>query len=187
MPATKAPGQTVVQLRISLQDVHPVVWRRLLVPGGVRLSKLHDMFQAAMGWTDSHLHSFRIGDALYGMCFDDYPDDEIDEKSVTVTGALRDQRRFVYEYDFGDSWEHDVVVEERTTTTLGLKFAVCVDGQNACPPEDCGGVGGYATMLEALADPAHEEHDSYLVWVGGPFDPTAFELAEANIALQRVR
>ncbi|HUS60668.1 MAG TPA: plasmid pRiA4b ORF-3 family protein [Acidimicrobiales bacterium] len=185
MPAK--PSQAVIQLRISLQDVHPVVWRRLLVPGGVRLSKLHDMFQAAMGWTDSHLHSFRIGDELYGMQFDDYPEDEIDEKAVTVSEALRHHRQFVYEYDFGDSWEHDVVVEERTTTALGLKFAVCVDGQNACPPEDCGGSGGYARMLDALADPAHEEHDSYLKWADGPFDSTAFELAEANVALQRLR
>jgi hypothetical protein len=140
-----------------------------------------------MGWTDSHLHSFRVGDALYGMQFDDYPPEEIDEKSVTVIGALKGQRRVVYEYDFGDSWEHDVVVEATTTAALGLKFAVCVDGQNACPPEDCGGPPGYSMMLEALADPAHEEHDQFLTWVGGVFDPAVFELAEANIALQRLR
>lgn len=187
MPATTPPGQAVVQLRISLRDVHPVVWRRLLVPGSVRLAKLHLMFQAAMGWTDSHLHSFQVGDDLYGMQFDDYPPEEIDEKSVTVIGAVKGQRRFVYEYDFGDSWEHDVVVEATTTTALGLKFAVCVDGQNACPPEDCGGTGGYSMMLEALADPTHEERDQFLTWVGGAFDPAAFDLAEANIALQRVR
>ncbi len=163
-----------------------MVWRRLLVPGNVRLSRLHDVFQAAMGWTDSHLHSFRIGDALYGTQFDDYPPEELDEKSVTVVAALREQRRFLYEYDFGDSWEHEVVVEAIAEATLGLKFAVCLDGQNACPPEDCGGVGGYSMMLEALADPSHEEHDDYLTWVGGAFDPTAFELAEANVALQHL-
>jgi Plasmid pRiA4b ORF-3-like protein len=176
----------VVQLRISLKEVRPVVWRRLLVPGNIRLSRLHDVFQAAMGWTNSHLHSFRIGDALYGTQFDDYPPDEPDEKSITVVGALGDQRRFRYEYDFGDSWEHEVVVEAITKATRGLKSAVCVDGQNACPPEDCGGVGGYAMMLEALADPSHEEHDEYLTWVGGAFDPAAFELAEINIALQHL-
>jgi hypothetical protein len=187
VPVTKPPGQTVLRLRISLLDVHPVVWRRLLVPGSVRLSKLHLMFQAAMGWTDSHLHSFRIGDLLYGTQFDDYPPEELDEKSVTALSALRGQRRFIYEYDFGDSWEHEVVVEAMTTTALGLKFAVCLDGQNVCPPEDCGGTPGYATMLEALADPSHEEHDQFLTWVGGAFDPAAFDLAEANIALQRVR
>jgi len=176
----------VVQLRISLQEVRPVVWRRLLVPGSVRLSKLHAVFQAAMGWTNSHLHSFRIGDTVYGMQFDDYPPGEKDEKSVTVVGALRDQRQFLYEYDFGDSWEHKVVVEAITKAELGLKLAVCVDGQNACPPEDCGGAGGYLMMLDALADPSHEEHDGFLTWVGGAFDPAAFELALANIALQRL-
>jgi len=145
------------------------------------------MLQAAMGWTDSHLHCFRIGDELYGMQFDDYPEGEIDETSVTVIGALSGHRRFVYEYDFGDSWDHDVVVEATWTMPSGLKFAVCVDGQNACPPEDCGGVPGYALMLEALGDPSHEEHDDFLGWLGGPFDPEAFDLAVPNAALQRVR
>ena len=181
------PGQSVVQLRVQLAEVHPPVWRRLVVPGSVRLAKLHSVLQAAMGWTDSHLHSFRIGDELYGMQFDEHPEDEIDEKTVTVLRALSGHRRFFYDYDFGDSWEHEVVVESMSTTPTGLKFAVCVDGQNACPPEDCGGVGGYSLMLEALADPSHEEHDDYMRWLGGPFDPAAFDLAGTNAALQQVR
>lgn len=181
------PGQSVVQLRLSLKDITPTIWRRLLVPGSVRLAKLHLMFQAAMGWTNSHLHDFRIGDQLYGTQFDDYPDDELNENDVTVLQAVSDQRRFIYHYDFGDSWDHEVVVEARWTMPVGLKFAVCVDGQHACPPEDCGGHPGYAEMLEALADPSHDEHDSYLQWVGGSFDPTEFDLAVANAALQRVR
>lgn len=135
-------GRSVVQLRIQLEETAPVVWRRLLVPGSIRLPKLHDIFQAAMGWTNSHLHSFRIGESLYGMQFDDYPDEEIDEKTVTVLQAVRGHRRFVYEYDFGDSWQHAVVVEEMLKAPNGLKYAVCIDGQNACPPEDCGGTHG---------------------------------------------
>jgi len=177
----------VFQLRAQLKEVRPVIWRRLLVPGSVRLDKLHLMLQAAMGWTNSHLHCFRVGKLTYGSQYDDYPEDELDEKSVSVVGALKDQRRFVYEYDFGDSWEHDVVVEDRLAPRLGLKFAVCLDGQNACPPEDCGGVPGYRAMLESLADPKDGEHDRYLAWLGDPFDPTCFDLAEANAALQRVR
>ncbi len=180
-------GQSVVQLRIQLEDTAPVVWRRLLVPGSIRLPKLHDIFQAAMGWTDSHLHSFRIGESLYGMQFDDYPDEEIDEKTVTVFQAVRDHRRFTYEYDFGDSWEHSVVVEEMLKAPNGLKYAVCIDGQNACPPEDCGGTHGYSLMLEALADPTHEEHRDFARWLGAPFDPEAFNLAVANAALQALR
>ena len=180
------PGQTVLQLRITLQDVDPIVWRRVLVPGGVRLAKLHDMLQAAMGWTDSHLHLFRIGDATYGSQLDDYPDDELDEKSVTVIGVLRNSRRFVYDYDFGDGWEHEVVIEDITTAPLGLKFAVCLDGQNACPPEDCGGPPGYEDLRRVLADP-DDEYEHMVRWVGGPFNPEAFSVAEANIALQRSR
>ncbi len=180
--------QTVFQLRIQLKDVAPTVWRRILVPGGVRLPKLHDMFQAAMGWTNSHLHQFTIDGATYGMHFEDWPDDELDEKDYTVSFALRGGvRRFSYEYDFGDSWSHEVVVEQTSFPQLSLKFGVCIDGQNACPPEDVGGVHGYGGFLEALADPTHEEHDDYLVWVGYKFDPTAFDLATANAALQRLR
>lgn len=175
------------QLRAQLKRVDPVVWRRLLVPGSARLDKLHLMLQAAMGWTNSHLHCFRVGDLTYGTQFDDNPLDELDEGEVSVTQLLRDERRFLYEYDFGDSWEHDVVVEDRSNLRLGLKFAVCLDGQNACPPEDCGGVPGYRAMLQSLDDPADEEHESYLTWLGGAFDPTHFDLAEANAALQRVR
>ena len=114
------------------------MWRRLLVPASVCVAKLHDMFQAAMGWTNSHLHSFTIGGDRYGMHFDDYPEDEIDEKQVTVLRAIGEHRSFSYEYDFGDAWEHEVMVEDFARTSLGLKHAVCVDGQNACPPENCG-------------------------------------------------
>lgn len=181
------PGQSVVQLRIQLVGIDPPVWRRLLVPGSVRLAKLHDMFQAAMGWTDSHLHSFEIGDERYGMHADDYPEDEIDDKTVTVISAVRDQRQFLYEYDFGDSWDHEIVIESTWSIPTGLKFAVCVDGQNACPPEDCGGAYGYAQLLDAVADPTHAEHEDVMRWLGGPFDPAAFDLAEVNAALQRLR
>ncbi len=145
------------------------------------------MFQVAMGWTNSHLHSFTIGEQQYVMEVDD-PEEELDEQETTVSVALRGGvRRFTYAYDFGDSWEHEVVVEDATSSPLSLKHAVCLDGQNACPPEDVGGVGGYEQFLEALADPTHEEHARYLDWVGYRFDPAAFDLAALNADLQRVR
>lgn len=181
------PGQGVFQLHITLDDVEPTVWRRLLVPASVRVVKLHDIFQVAMGWTNSHLHSFTIGGDRYGMHFDDYPEDEIDEKKVTVLRAIGEHRSFSYEYDFGDSWDHEVVVEDFVRIPQGLRHAVCLDGQNACPPEDCGGAGGYAELLEVLADPGHEEHEHLLRWVGGAFDATLFDLAGVNVALQHVR
>jgi hypothetical protein len=181
------PGQGVFRLRITLVDVEPTVWRCLLVPGAVRMSKLHDIFQGAMGWTNSHLHSFTIGDDRYGMLDDDDDEDKIDEKGVTVLGAIGEHRRFSYEYDFGDGWDHEVVVEDFVRTPQGLKYAVCVDGQNACPPENCGGPGGYAQVLEVLADPDHDEHDELSRWVGGSFDSTFFDLAAVNVALQHLR
>jgi hypothetical protein len=183
----KPPEQTVFQVRIELEDVQPAVWRRLLVPGGVRLAKVHLMFQAAMGWTNSHLHAFTIGDERFGMCFDDFPEGEIDETEVTMIGAVRDHGRFAYEYDFGDGWDHVISIEDRFSLRHGLKYAVCLAGENGCPPEDCGGAPGYDYLREALADPAHEDHSNLLEWLGGPFDSTQFDLVAVNVALQRVR
>lgn len=182
-----APGQSTFQLRITLQRVEPPVWRRLLVPGAIRLDKLHIVFQAAMGWTNSHLHRFRVADELYGTHFDDYPEDEIDEHDVSVLQALGHQKTFIYEYDFGDSWDHEVEIENFARSPQGLEHAVCLAGANACPPEDCGGPPGYQHLLNVLADPSHEAHADLLDWVGGSFDAAAFDLASVNAGLQRIR
>jgi hypothetical protein len=190
-PTRSQPGpNTALRLRIHLNEVDPVVWRRLLVPGKVRLAKLGQMLLAAMGWNNSHLHAFRVGDTSYGMQDDDdddFPDDEIDEQSVTVLQALREHQTFTFDYDFGDGWEHDVVIEELIHSDTGLKFAVCLDGERACPPDDVGGPGGYVNFLEAIADDDHEEHDDFLEWVGGSFDPAEFDVANANALLQKLR
>jgi hypothetical protein len=183
----KPPGQSVFCLRVQLNDVDPVIWRRLLVPGAIRMAKLAEILLAAMGWSNSHLHAFTVGGARYGMNYDEYPEGEIDEKSVTVLQALRDERRFTFEYDFGDSWEHEIVIEDLTSSYFGLKFAVCLDGANACPPDDVGGPWGYREFLRAIADPAHEEHEHLLNWVGGSFDPVEFDLGQVNSLLQKVR
>lgn len=177
----------MIQLRIAFDDVDPAVWRRLLVPGSVKLAKLHDIFQAAMGWTNSHLHRFEIGAMVFGMHFDDYSEDQIDEKEVTVVRAIGDHDRFTYAYDFGDRWEHTVVVESSAQMPRGLKHAQCLDGENACPPEDCRGPHGYAELLEVLRDASHEDHDHLTEWVGGSFDPEAFDLVAVNVALQQLR
>ena len=181
------PGQPVLQCSIELRDVVPRVRRRLLVPGDVRLDKLHRMFQAAMGWQDYHLHSFEIGSERYGMLTDEYPEGELDEKAFTVLGAVEGCGRFTYEYDFGDCWEHEVTVEALWRMPIGLKSAVCLDGENACPPEDSGGAGGYEDLLRVLDDPSHEDHEHLRGWVGGPFDPHELDLALVNARLQAVR
>jgi Plasmid pRiA4b ORF-3-like protein len=125
----------VTQLHISLIDSDPLIWRRLLVPAAIRLDKLHRVFQDAMGWTDSHLHMCRMDDDVLYTSYDhDLLQGELDERMSTLEQALGDRTRFMYDYDFGDNWEHDVIIEEKTDTRLGLKYPVCVDGQNACPP-----------------------------------------------------
>jgi len=120
------------------------------------------------------------------MQLDDYPDEELQEKDFTVVTAIGTNERFGYEYDFGDSWEHEITVHRVWRMPKGLKFAVCLDGANACPPEDVGGSWGYEHYLAVLGDPTHEEHDHLSGW-RGPFDSKAFDLALVNAYLQAVR
>ncbi|HEY3842077.1 MAG TPA: plasmid pRiA4b ORF-3 family protein [Acidimicrobiales bacterium] len=186
----RGPSHTLFQLRIELDEVDPAVWRRLLIPGQVKLAKLHLMLQAAMGWSDSHLHAFAIGELRFGLQaddFEDYDEDEIDEASLTVKSALASADHFTYEYDFGDGWEHRITVEATLPEPAPMKFAVCLEGQNACPPDDVGGPGGYENFLAALADPGHAEHQDYKRWIGGAFDPAEFDLGLVNILLQAIR
>jgi hypothetical protein len=182
-------GKTAVQLRISLKDHTPTIWRRLVVPGEIKLSRLHSIFQAAMGWEDYHLHQFRIGDRTYAAPDEEFEDEfeDVDEDTVLFSEVIDIRMRFSYQYDFGDDWQHEVVVEAIEAVPLVLKFAACIDGQRACPPEDCGGTVGFAQFLEAVTDPTHEEHVNYFEWVGGPFDPESFSVGATNAALQRVR
>jgi hypothetical protein len=181
------PGQPVIECTIELLVVEPRVWRRLLLPGSVRLDRIHRMFQAAMGWEDSHLHMFEIGDARYGSHYDDYPEDELDEKEYTAVTAIGDAERFTYEYDFGDGWEHGVTVHGVRWIERGLKSGVCLAGANSCPPEDSGGPWGYQNLIAALADPSHAEHQELTEWFGGPIHPAEFDLALANSRLQAAR
>lgn len=182
------PEQLTLQLYVELDGVTPTIWRRILVPTRVRMARLHDMIQATMGWTNSHLHAFTVGDARFGMCFDDYHEGEIDEQTVTVLQALGGRKEFTYEYDFGDGWEHTVTIEAEYRSLHALKFALCLAGENACPPEDSGGPGGFEYFLEVLADPRRDEHENYVRWnEGDTFDRAAFDLIEVNAALQKVR
>jgi len=188
--ARRTSGKTAIQLRISLKDHTPTIWRRLVVPGEIKLSKLHSIFQAAMGWENYHLHQFQIGEQVYGVPDDEFgfeEFDDIDEDTVLLSEVAAAPMRFSYQYDFGDNWQHEVVIETIEAVPLVLKFATCIDGQRACPPEDCGGTGGFEEFIEAVTDPTHEEHVDYVAWVGRPFDPEAFSVAATNAALQRVR
>ncbi|MEY3881697.1 MAG: hypothetical protein RIQ94_2493 [Pseudomonadota bacterium] len=174
-------SRLIYQLKITLIDTHPPIWRRVCVPGNFNLYQLHQVIQAAMGWTDSHLHQFIIDGEFYSVPFEDEAREDLDEsrfKLERISPSIK--RKFVYEYDFGDSWRHQIVVEKILPDDPNEKYPQCIKGKRACPPEDVGGVWGYETFLEALQNEQHEEHDSYLEWIGGEFDPEELDMIEIN-------
>jgi hypothetical protein len=186
----RTPVQYGWQLRVELLEVTPTVWRRLLIPPTIRLPKLHLAFQAVLGWTNSHLHEFVISGKRYSTYDPDLSPDlkQLDESRVVLEKALGPETRcFDYIYDFGDDWHHIVVLEEQYARLDPLQPFSCVAGENACPPEDVGGPHGYGEFLEVLADPANEEHEHYISWSGGRFDPKRFDRDAANVALAKLK
>lgn len=179
-------GPSIYQLKITLAEIRPPVWRRIQVPGNTKLPDLHLMIQAAMGWYNCHLHKFTIGGVEYSDPDPDWDDlDYEDETRARLDQAVsRAGISFSYLYDFGDGWEHDILVEEILEPSKGVEYPICLAGERACPPEDVGGVWGYHDFLEAIADPKHEEHESYLEWGGGEFDLAAFDVEETNAVLE---
>jgi len=185
----KQPSQ-IYQIKVTLDDIRPPIWRRIQVPGNTTLLKLHDILQIVMGWQNYHLHSYMIEDELYGDPADDEFGDlgVLNEAKFTLSQVIQAKnQKFKYEYDFGDSWEHTLLVEEIFFPEEGVKYPLCLKGKRACPPEDVGGPWGYTGFLEAIHDPQHAEHEEYLEWIGGNFDPEAFNLEEINTRLQRMK
>jgi hypothetical protein len=193
--ARKAPLRAVkaaapiYQLHIELLDLEPAIWRRILVPASIKLPKLHVALLWTMGWAGGHLHEFVIGHDHYGI-----PDPHYDtppllqpEDRFTLGAALGARKAFTYLYDYGDGWEHRVTVEKSLPPDSGLKSPQCLAGAYACPPEDVGGPPGYLEFLQAINDPAHEEHEAMLEWCGGSFDPTAFRPEDINAALRQIK
>jgi hypothetical protein len=176
----------IFQLKVTLQDVVPPVWRQVLIPGGYTLDRVHRVIQLAFGWQDYHLHSFEIDGVQYGQ-----PDPEgdlelRDELDVRLDAVAGKDSRFVYTYDFGDWWEHGVEVEAVSLADPDERYPLCLDGERACPPEDVGGAYGFANLLAALADPAHRDHEAMLDWLGRPYDPAAFDAGRATTLLRRL-
>ncbi len=183
MTVKKVLDGRVYQLNITLKGIRPPIWRRMQVPGAIRLAALHQVIQTVFGWTDSHLHQFVVVGRTYGQP-DDFDEAVEDESGVTLAEALGTRnKRFLYVYDFGDNWEHDVVVENIVAGNSGSEGPLCLGGKRHRPPEDCAGPPGYQNFLEAVRDPGHEEHEAMLEWVGGSFDAEAFDLAAVNRAL----
>jgi hypothetical protein len=178
------------QLRIELKHVEPLIWRRVLVPENVTLAKFHIILQGAMGWHGGHLHEYEIGRLHYGIPDDDWPGTEpvIDERQVRLNSLVEaGARRFTYLYDFGDGWEHNIKVEDLVPPSSNGKLIQCTAGENACPPEDVGGPYAYIDFLAAIRDPTHSEHHTMLEWIGGSFDPAAFDLADVNERLAEIK
>lgn len=179
----------IFQLHVELEGIVPSVWRRVLVPSNINLAALHAILNEVMGWTNSHLHQFRLRDRLFGDT--SMPDAEElefeDEKKVQLNDLVGIGNTIIYEYDFGDSWAHRVKVEKMLAVDERLRYPLCVAGARACPPEDCGGVGGYEQLLESLQDPKAEGHSDSLTWVGGHFDPEGFDVNRTNQVLGEQR
>jgi hypothetical protein len=174
---------SVISLKVTLRGTKPPVWRRILMPGGMTLRDLHRAIQAAMGWHDSHLHAFDLNGRQYGDPRN--ADDVADENRLTLSGLLKSGvTRFAYTYDFGDNWEHAVVIEKALPTDAANAYPACVAGKRNCPPEDCGGPWGYLHLLEILANPSHPEHAEQSEWIGEEFDPDEFNtvIADATLA-----
>jgi pRiA4b ORF-3-like protein len=181
-------SKEVYQLKVTLRDVRPPIWRRVLVTDATNLNQLHWIIQIAMGWTNSHLHQFIIDEEYYSepmLELDDWGPEVKNEKRVRLSAlSLEPKRKFTYEYDFGDSWQHEILVEKVLAPEAGARYPQCIGGKRACPPEDCGGVWGYERFLEVIKDEDDPEHEETLEWAGGSFDPEAFSVEEANEALQ---
>lgn len=175
------------QLRLELKGVKPAVWRRIAVPGTIKLSKLHQILLAAMGWQGGHLHEFIFADAMYGEAQEEMEPGVEDESRVSLNKAMAGSNSFTWIYDYGDYWEHKIKVERIVDLGVPLETAMCLTGKNACPPEDVGGTPGYAEFLAAIRDPANPEHQTMLQWYGGAFDPSAFDPFDAQQRLNEIK
>ncbi|MEV0196119.1 plasmid pRiA4b ORF-3 family protein [Nonomuraea sp. NPDC050691] len=180
---------TIHRIKVTLAGSRPPIWRRLEVPSAITLQNLHAVLQAAFGWEDYHMWVFETPIGRYGVA-----DRELRIASAAAKRLHQvlpaPEGRIGYTYDFGDDWEHTILVEAVTPAEPGIAYPRCLTGRRACPPEDCGGIWGYDYLLEILADPTHEEHEDRLEWLGldsaEQFDPAAFDLASTNTALSQL-
>jgi hypothetical protein len=178
----------IFQFKVTLKDSHPRVWRRIQVPDGT-LRQFHEILQAAMGWTGSHLHLFTVLDAYYGVPLDAHlpVSNGIHDEATLLISQIASAGRMVpfrYEYDLSEGWLHEVELERVLVPETKVGYPRCMDGDHACPPEDCGGIRGYAHLLDVLGDPEHPEHAAMKKWVGSEFHPEKFSVEVVNKKLQ---
>jgi len=181
------PGRQVYQCKVILAGSRPRVWRKFHVPKDYTLHKLHKVLQIVMGWEEYHLYEFQVDRTSYGEPHPDYGNKMKDSRSIKISQVANRTTKFKYIYDFGDGWQHEVLIQKILTMQHDVRYPVCLGGANACPPEDCGGMGGYGSFLRAIRNPAHKEHERMLDWIGGEFDPTTFDLERVNARLKRMK
>jgi hypothetical protein len=178
--------QQIYQIKITLKGSKPPIWRRVLLPSETSLSDLHYTIQIVMGWENAHLHQFIKDRTFYAekMEEDDFWDmgNNVDYTGMKISDLLKKEKdKMVYEYDFGDGWEHDVVLEKILPADEKIKHPVCIKGKMNCPPEDCGGIWGYYELLNILNNPKHPQHKELFEWMGEEkFDPEYFNLEKVN-------
>ena len=178
------------QLKITLMGTKPPIWRRILVADSTPLNDLHAIFQVVMGWTNSHLHQFIVGQKRYGEPepeWDVLDGGMLNESNIRIKTVLKRAKSSVsYEYDFGDGWMHKITLEKKLDFDLDQKLPICVTGRRGCPPEDVGGVWGYQEFLVAYQDEQHPEHKEMVEWVGEYFHPELIDVEEINQILQEM-
>ncbi len=175
------------QLKISLKHVTPPIWRRFVVKGSIKFYDLHAVIQEIMGWMNSHLHQFIINDEYYAPTFEDIEQIGINYKRIKLNDFIfKEGQKFIYEYDFGDGWEHILVLEKITDDNAYPNTPVCLSGKRNCPPEDCGGVGGYENLLKTIKNPKDPEYANMIEWLGGKFDSEFINIERINDFLKHM-
>ncbi|MCP4357966.1 MAG: plasmid pRiA4b ORF-3 family protein [Chloroflexi bacterium] len=180
-------AKKVYQFKVTLKGIRPPIWRRFQVVDNITFYELHHILQEVMGWYNAHLHQFDLGGLILADAeiLAEIWEDGVDEQKSRLNEFVgQEGQKLSYEYDFGDSWEHILLLEKILPTETNIHYPCCLKGKRACPPEDCGGVWGYAELLEALANKDHPEHETYLDWLGDDLDPEAFDLDGINGILQ---
>jgi hypothetical protein len=180
----------IYQLKVVLAGSKPPIWRRIQVPGRSTLAALHHVLQRTMGWDDDHLHEFVVGDVSYGKPAredDLFVPKMLDESRVKLKDVIPTAgKSFRYIYDFGDDWIHDIKVEKVLIPDEGVSYPLCLEGENACPPEDSGGIYGYYEKLEIIKDRNHPDYEDIIDWLGRRFDPSFFNLEAINRSLRKL-
>ena len=177
------------QLKVTLKHVKPAIWRRVVVPARISLDVLHETLQIIFGWEDCHLHVFNVPGRKYGVPDPDFPELEVNpEEAARLNDVLtKPKSKMIYEYDFGDGWEHEIVLEKILDADSSERSYNCLAGARACPPEDCGGPFGYNRLLKILSNPKHPEHEDITEWIGEDFDAEECDLPAINKELGAYR